>query len=1083
VFTISVKNNGKGIPVAINDKENIYTPELIFGHMMTGSNFDDSKRRVTGGRHGYGAKLTNIFSNEFSVEIYDSSRNTLYRQEWRNNMQYVSPPTIHTPTELQQEGSYTLITFCPDLPKLYTASAESIAGTVAHNDVPLASLEDTVRLLRRRVIDVCACGLSGGKESGIAVSFNGVDIPVKSFADYIALFSSDARSNVHVANVGNRWEVGVMLSPSASFEQMSFVNSVWTARGGTHVNHVAMQCVKYIEGVLSNEDPTLSPPSATVIKNKLMIFIRCLIENPSFDSQTKDSLTTAVSRFGSQCVLPESFLKKSFDDGLLVKDLLEMMERKARKQVLTPDKGHFGKGSIIVRGLDDAHYAGDRVRAKDCTLVITEGESAKALAVAGLEAVGRDLYGVLSLKGKILNALSTRRKLYENDEVVRICQAMGLDFDSTYKESLSGLRYGRILLMTDQDTDGTHIKGLVVNFLYKYWPSLVQRQGFVQQLCTPLIKVTYTSDKRAIKKEFYSTQEYEKWRQQFEIEYGSSALDKITVKYYKGLGTSTAEDGKEYFRNLSKNVQNFVYSPETGEALKVVFCSSRISDRKKWIENRATEYSASCPTKRDITYDDFIHNDLIQYSRADIIRSLPSAIDGLKNSQRKVLYTCLHKGIRSDMKVLQLAGSVTELTSYHHGDRSLISAIIRMAQDYVGASNLPLLVPSGQFGTRHKGGKDAAQGRYIFTRLSPIARHIYHEADDPILTYAKEDGKTVEPVNYLPIIPMLLVNGSTGIGTGWSTEIPLYNPLDVVRHVEQLVRGISPSRQLHPWVRGFKGEIRRDEEIYQCNGVIKRTSGTVVEISELPVGRWTESFKENLAKLSQKSKISFTSMREMHTVDRVRFQLHAPRAVWDNLEIKPGGLMKLFSLSSTISLKNMHGFDTDMKLRKFDTAEDIVNVHYSARLDGYERRRENVLQLLRAEEMMTRNRSRFIREVISGDISLIRSGVPVSDAEIKGLLLRRGYATAQDISRLRHGDEMVEGNSSSDNFGYLLSMPMRSLTSDQADNLGSRAASAESKLSDAVKRSAHDMWLHDLGVLETELVKHDPTYDTTRSTK
>lgn len=144
------------------------------------------------------------------------------------------------------------------------------------------------------------------------------------------------------------------------------------------------------------------------------------------------------------------------------------------------------------------------------------------------------------------------------------------------------------------------------------------------------------------------------------------------------------------------------------------------------------------------------------------------------------------------MKVAQLAGSIAEHTAYHHGEVSLMSTIINLAQNYVGSNNINLLQPIGQFGTRLMGGKDSASPRYIFTMLSPLARAIFHPHDDALLKYLKEDNQKIEPEWYMPVIPMVLVNGSEGIGTGWSTKIPNYNPREIIENLKRMIRGEDP---------------------------------------------------------------------------------------------------------------------------------------------------------------------------------------------------------------------------------------------------------------------------------------------------
>ncbi len=203
----------------------------------------------------------------------------------------------------------------------------------------------------------------------------------------------------------------------------------------------------------------------------------------------------------------------------------------------------------------------------------------------------------------------------------------------------------------------------------------------------------------------------------------------------------------------------------------------QVEARKVWLlaPQQPSELTHDAPSS---SFSQFINNELIEFSRADVIRSIPSVVDGLKPSQRKVLFAAMKRG-PGEVKVAQLAGFCAETTAYHHGEASLLATIVKLAQDFVGSNNVPLLVPVGQFGTRLQGGKDAASARYIFTKLSPLCRLLFPAADDDLLEYAQDDGRPVEPVHFVPILPTLLLNGCQGIGTGWSTEVPPFHPVQV----------------------------------------------------------------------------------------------------------------------------------------------------------------------------------------------------------------------------------------------------------------------------------------------------------------
>ncbi|KAA6382429.1 MAG: putative DNA topoisomerase 2, partial [Streblomastix strix] len=819
---ISVENDGAGIPVEVNKKHNLYNQEMIFGHLLTGSNFDDNEKRVTGGRNGYGAKLANIFSQEFTVESVCDNKS--YQQKFEKNMDIIGKPTIGT----TKEKNRTKIIFKPDL-KYFN----------------MEKLNDgIIKLMKRRVFDVAAC------KENVKVYLNGQQISANTWLDYSKLFLESEAKAVQM-KISDRWEFVVALSNGEGFKHMSFVNGIWTPRGGPHVDHIVDQIVKLVREKATKKNKTLNVKPFQV-KANMFLFLKCLIDNPSFDSQTKETLMTKALNFGSTCPLTDQQIKKIMDIGILDRSV-EAAEAMAFK---TLARGTDGKKSAKVKGiakLDDANKAGT-AKGKDCTLILTEGDSAKSLAVAGLGVVGRDYFGVFPLRGKVLNVREASiSSLQKNEEFINIKKILGLQQGKKYDEEEGAwpLRYGHVLIMTDQDHDGSHIKGLLINMFEKLWPDLLKKDEFIQEFITPIIKVTKGKSVTS----FYTMPEYDNWKREL-----GEASSKYQVKYYKGLGTSTAAEAKQYFGDLELHRKNFVWKhhneenpeiiskqwSETKDCIDLAFSNKRANDRKRWLE-RFEDGTYIDTTDGTLTYTDFVNKELILYSRADCVRSIPSFVDGLKPGQRKVLYACFKRKLKQEIKVSQLSGYVSEVTSYHHGDVSLQSTIVNLARDFVGSNNLNLLQPLGQFGTRRQGGKDAASARYINTKLSPLARLVFPEHDDKNLKYLDDDGQPIEPEWYAPVLPLVLVNGAEGIGMGYSTKVPSYNPLDIVENLRRAMRG-EAMQAMTPWYRDFEGTIRYSaaEDKYYSFGKVYKTPQGTIEITELPVGKWTDDYKEFL---------------------------------------------------------------------------------------------------------------------------------------------------------------------------------------------------------------------------------------------
>lgn len=1088
---ISITNNGKSIPIQIHRKENMYIPELLFGHLLTGSNFNDDQKRLTGGRHGYGAKLTNVFSKQFVVEIGDghSSKGKIktYKQVWEDNMSVCHEAEVVSRDKKDADGKgnldYTRISFIPDLARL--------TGDRKTEMLP----EEEYQLMKRRVVDIAGC--SGGK---LTVTLNGEEISVSGFEDYANLYRQPESSATPLPpmvyhKLNSRWEVAVGLSETKSLESISFVNGMNTSRGGTHVDALARQISQYIADHINTKmarqlDNLQSgqPISVSVrmVRRHLFLCVNCLIENPSFDSQMKECLTSNPDNFGSHFELPNSFLRKlvkpmlaadeyESEDGEnednneenvtsegpgIVEEVLRMamgaQQVNMARLLKEVGGGKQTKRQVLsIPKLEDANLAGstDIGTENPCTLILTEGDSAKALAVAGLEVVGRDHYGVFPLRGKFMNVRNvTVKQLATNAELKAMCAILGLQFEKSYDtaKERQELRYGHVMLMTDQDADGSHIKGLIMNMFRFFWPALLkppvddkqESRPFMSMFITPLLKAT----KKGKKKDsisFFSVAEYNSWRESLEDE---DEISKWTVKYYKGLGTSTPTEAKDYFLSFVRHYRPFKWQSEKndGERIDMAFEKDRADDRKDWILTEYDEKSAVTVDERNgnsITYGDFVDNELIHFSNANNIRSLPNVVDGLKPSQRKVLYACFKRNLKDEIKVAQLAGYCAEHTAYHHGEASLHSTIIGMAQDFCGSNNINLLTPSGQFGTRLMGGNDAASPRYIFTHLSPLSRLLFPVDDDMLLNYKEEDGQMIEPEYFCPIIPLLLVNGCQGIGTGWSTFIPQHNPLDVLNYIRaKLDETKKPA--IRPWVKGFEGGITVDSKRgdYVTEGIITPQKNSSVVISELPVGVWTNDYKATLVAMLKKAEIK--SFSQNHTTTTVSFNVKVNAAKLNRL--LKGDMLKTFKLRKALSTRNMHAFTTDMKIARYNSPEEIADAFFPVRLDLYADRKSVLESNMEYSASLMRNKARFIEAVSANKIDLLHGRK--SKEATTALLEEMEFSKQSELDAIKSNNNIAQRRESSNvvmdefmsdeesakgaakEYDYLLNLPLSSLT-------------------------------------------------------
>jgi DNA topoisomerase-2 len=1130
--TIHMTNDGNGIDVAQHPEHKLWVPEMIFGHLRTSTNYDENKKeKIVGGKNGFGFKLVLIWSVWGRVETVDHIRGLKYVQEFKNNLSEIVPPVI-TKSKVKP---YTRVSFRPDYARF---------GLPSNN---LTS--DMIALFMKRTYDIAAV-----TDKSVKVKYNGALVPVRHFQQYVDLYigakvAIDGSSGGGVKriyeNPDPRWEYVVCLTTTDEFAHVSFVNGIYTPRGGKHVEYITNQIVRKLAEVIKKKKKVDVKPNT--IKEQLMLFLRCDIDNPSFSSQTKDELGTAVANFGSSCKVSDEFIEKLAKMGVMdaACALTEVKLTKAAKKT-------DGAKTKTIRGIPkliDANYAGSADKSAQCTIILCEGDSAKAGIISGLSKEDRNYIGVYPMKGKLFNVHGeTTKRISENREIAEIKQILGLETGKTYTSAdvATRLRYGKVLFMTDQDLDGAHIQGLGINLFQTEWPSLTKIPGFIGFMNTPILKARRGAQQEIL---FYNDGEYEAWKKQFP---GDVVPSGWTTKYYKGLGTSTGKEFKEYFEH--KKMVSFVHTgKESDDHLDMAFNKKRADDRKEWLSNYSREAFLDT-SKPEIPYEEFIDRGLIHFSIYDNERSIPNLMDGLKISLRKILYAAFKKGgLKTEIKVAQFSGYVSEHSAYHHGEASLNAAIVGMAQNFVGSNNINLLEPNGQFGTRVSGGDDSASERYIFTQLNKLTRLIYRQEDDAVLSYIDDDGQMVEPIYYAPAIPMILVNGTKGIGTGFSTEVLQYNPLHIIAYVRAMLASTSVADRpvIEPYFKGFKGTIRNigsgatnvasatsgapatnvasatsgapatnvasatsgapatnvasATSGAPATNVASATSGAAtshvaakylikgtyeiiadrkVRITELPIGTWTDDYKEFLEKLmdapaasaasdkgkagtaasSSASSSSAPVLKEYNDMSTdtvvditVTFHPSYPHTPKDlqaaiiDADAGTNKLEKLLGLFTTQSTTNMNLFDAREKLRKYATIYDIIEDYYVERLSLYSKRKAAMLAQLTNELRVLTNRARYIQEVLDDKLEL-----------------RRQTKEAIFAKMTEHGYEHIDGDTE---FKYLLKMPMDSVSDENVRHLLSERDSKRAQHKQLADTSIQALWTRDLDELEVEYKK------------
>ena len=1016
---ITMTNDGNGIDIAEHPEYKIWIPELIFGHLRTSTNYQKDEKKIVGGKNGFGFKLVLIWSTWGKIETVDHNRGLKYVQEFKNNLDIIEKPII---TKCKSKP-FTKISFKPDYKRLQIEGLNS----------------DLISLFKRRVYDIAAI-----TDKTIKIKYNGELIPIKSFEQYLNLYiGSKSNCNRVYENANERWEYAVCLTPNDEFTQVSFVNGINTSKGGKHVEYILNQIIKKLVIYIKNKKHVDVKPGT--IKEQLMLFIRCDIENPSFDSQTKDFMNTPISNFGSTCNVSDQFIEKIAKLGVM-NTACSLTEIKETKQAKKTD-GIKVKNLRHITKLVDANKAGTD-KSKDCTIILCEGDSAKAGIISGLSKDDREWIGVYPMKGKLFNVRGEKDlKISENKEIYEIKQILGLELGMNYTKELidKKLRYGKILFMTDQDLDGSHIKGLGLNLFHYQWPSLTKIENFIGFVNTPILKAR-KSNKELL---FYNEGEYREWKL-------SEENNGYKIKYYKGLGTSTAKEFKEYFQN-KKEVMFKDEEEDKIDKIDMIFNKKRSNDRKLWLEgyNRKNYLDTN---KINVSYNDFIDKELIHFSKYDCDRSIPGLMDGLKISLRKIAFSAFKRNLTDEIKVAQFSGYVSEISGYHHGEASLNGAIIGMSQVYVGSNNINIFEPRGQFGTRNQGGKDAASERYIFTCLNPLVRDIYKKEDENILEYLEDDGTPVEPLYYVPIIPMILVNGTKGIGTGFSTDIMPHDPLDIIDYLKNKLNNMETEITIHPYFEGFKGEIIKiSDKKYLIKGKYK-IEKNYVHITELPIGLWTQDYIEYLASLldkrNQNTKIivDFSDVSNDTMIDiKVIFQTgKIDELLKEKFDENINGLEKFLRLYNYHNLNNMHLFDYNDKLKKYENVNDIVDDYFIKRLELYDKRKDYQLKILKDDLVILSNKARFIQENLDDIIDLKKK----SNIENENKLIERNYDKYEN------------------SYKYLLKLPMDSVSIENFEKL-IKEKNEKNKIIKKLEGLRNiDIWLEELNVLKDNYIEY-----------
>jgi DNA topoisomerase-2 len=911
--TVTVKNYGMNIPIAQNQNGK-WVPELIFGQLRTSSNYNDNQKRLYIGKNGLGAKATNIFSKLFQIECGDPTRQLYYTQTWENNMHSKSQPTINS----YNGPGFTQVIYSLDFNKFgipeFDTEALEIYG--AHC-----------------VAVAYTCN--------VPVYFNGTKFIVNDIFDYTKYFFQISRATtVMYKDPGGVYDICLIDTPDNAIT-ISFVNGIMTKQGGVHVD-AAYKVVT--ETIISYFGSTVDGIKITKrdIDRHVSMFLSCRLSGIQFKSQTKDYLAKPVPKID---IPPENL--KPIKKWALIEIIHKEIMRKQMNQLKKTD----GTNSKVKSGkCCPANFSGNHPRHLETILIMTEGDSADKYSFKFISRVpnrrGRDFYGNLPLHGKLLNVLNADfLQILNNRDIINIKKNLGLkeEVDYSVDANFAKLNYGSILIMPDPDNDGKHILGLVLLFFIVRFHSLVVR-GYINFLRIPVIRVT-VNGKRLL---FYSMSRYTRYINELNNPKISN------LEYFKGLGSSEDHHIDEDYKN--PKLVKFYVDDKAAEKIILAFNKVEAENRKRWLAEWATKELIETEDYEELPVSLFIDHELIDYSIENVIRSIPEAMDGFKDVQRKAFFAALvmfDKRKSEKIKTAQVASNAALITCYKHGESCLADAISMMAQDFTGSNNMPYFTGKGQFGDRNEGTRSFSSPRYTAITAPWWRDLIYRKDDKRLENRLIDEGEERECETFFPIIPMHLVNGVVGIGTAYSTNIPSHNPVEIAFWLQSKIKG-WPSPVIKPWYKGFMGDILITNHGFTTVGKYKHDRNIIV--NEIPIGMWYVNYVEFLDKLLEERKI--INYNNNCTDQGPYFELVGFK---DATNLNNLNLIRKHSYSNMTVLYRTANRGIAPKI--YDKVEKILEDFYEIRRPFYYKRKELIIGEIDKEIAAISARKKFIKAV------------------------------------------------------------------------------------------------------------------------
>lgn len=977
----------------------IISVQFVFGEFKTSSNFDDEnnpKPRITGGMFGIGSKGVNAFSKFFQAMTYDPNFGKLVVVTWQDCMSK-EPVVEIEPTD--DKTPFTQIH--------YLANLEDFPQ-VQNNK------EDFFRMAYMRALQTAVfCRYSKVKYNGNIIKVSAKEYFQMHNIDKIVECEIAPPNKLHIdAKYGAdlSWRVLMGVKNNGDMQTFSIINGMFI-KSGTHIDHVVNQIMEYIKPKwLDLRDPSRkrkkeeSPEKLTEkieqlksfikeendrdvikrwnadikklqnelrsIKEKqkampkfdqrsvqkyLMLMIVGHINRPNVSGQRKDQITSTQSVFNDY-ILPQNKLEELWQN---VKPYIEY-------DLFVKSTDTVAKNVKCIHHHRSAIYG--TARSHEGTLVIAEGDSAEGTIRSGLNTPGSqlnaDTFGTFIIGGVPMNArkkikyvknpktgeltIVKDKELIDNERLAELEQVLGIRQNCRYKtlEEIRTLKYGRIVIATDQDQDGIgNIRSQIVNYFWTLYPGII-KHGVLCAYNSPLIRAVPRTG-RVI--EFYTEREFREWK--------PDGNYKIT--YYKGLGGHGKEEREHMFRHFEEHVVTYVADDKT-ETLCEIYFGKNADYRKIALSTCAQNVEEDYYYQNKVNIRDHLNTSTKTYQLYNIARHVKSFIDGGLPSSRKI-WAGVRELPNERQKVFELGGAITKSMKYHHGDGSMNQCIIGQSQDFPGAHEFPILLPMSNSGSRNKGGDDAASARYNYVKYNkPLGSALFPDIDDYILNYVFDDGQRVEPVFYVPVVPLSILENYRSPATGWASKLFARDYWQVSQHLHLCIDNrsyVERQTDFEFTKHRFRHVIRKINGEDWSFGTFVRDNNTL-RITELPVGVWTDNWCLAVSNHPQIAIEPINRSTDTRILIDIKFNPGYLSTRTDDELINELGLKE--SLKSNINL-----IGADGGVCCFDKYTDVFRKWFDVRLEYYKIRITRTSAILRMRIRKNAECIKFIKNKVN----------------------------------------------------------------------------------------------------------------------